>query len=339
MTTTTWRRALAAALLAATTSAQQGVPGYELDIPSPAQTGELYEFCLQTPGAATAFLMVSTELVDPPMQTGAGPFHLALPVLSTGVVPIPESGKQTITCTIPCDDLLEGLSVHFQFGAVLADGERGLSNAATVTVEEGACDIDAGDLVTFTQGGWGAPCAGENPGCLRDASFDDAFPQGLVLGDQDGADGDGLHALVLSGAAAVEAFVPEGGPAGPLLQDDVDPVTSPAGILAGQATATRMNVGFDDAGLLDDLKAKDELLLGDLFVVAGVDEDLLGMTVRELLELADGVLSGEIGPLVDLDGDLAADVGPSEIADALGAVNENFVDGLVDEGVLAVAVE
>src|SRR5262249_20373263 len=46
--------------------------------------------------------------------------------------------------------------------------------------------IGTGDFETFTQGGWGAICHGGNPGCLRDAHFDEVFPDGLVLGDPDG---------------------------------------------------------------------------------------------------------------------------------------------------------
>lgn len=315
-------------------AAQGGVPGFVLTMPSPAFTGADYNFCLETPGSAIAFLMTSIELLPAPIQTSAGPFYLQTPLIATQVIGIPASGELCITCVVPCFDTLEGVTVHFQFGALTAGG-RGLSNVQTVTVEEGDCDVDAGDFATFTQGGWGAACSGDNAGCLRDQNFAAVFPGGLILGDQDGVDGDGLFALVLTDAQAVEDFIPEGGPAGALLFDDTDPAGSPAGVLSGQATAAKMNVGFDDAGVLDALKANDAFKLGDLVYVANVDPDLFGLTVREVIELADKVLSGELGTSVDLDNDTVADVDASDLADALGALNENFVDGIADEGTLA----
>lgn len=41
---------------------------------------------------------------------------------------------------------------------------------------------DEPDGCAFTPGGWGAPPAGENPGALLEAHFDELFPDGLFVG-------------------------------------------------------------------------------------------------------------------------------------------------------------
>ncbi|MEE9461087.1 MAG: hypothetical protein V3V53_04610, partial [Bacteroidales bacterium] len=47
----------------------------------------------------------------------------------------------------------------------------------------GGCKM--GIYRTQTPGGWGAKAAGNNPGTYRDLNFDNAFPNGLVVGDPD----------------------------------------------------------------------------------------------------------------------------------------------------------
>ncbi len=175
------------------------------------------------------------------------------------------------------------------------------------------CRLAAGDFCSFTQGGWSAPCSGSNPGCRRDAGFATAFPTGLRLGDPSGPDGptSGWTALFNS-ATAIDAFLPAGDRPAPLDADHVDPLSTAAGNLAGQLVAAHLNLGI--AGLPADLE-----------FVACVDESLEGLTVGEIVDLADLVVSGQIVP----DGP-----SPSDLTTALTALNENFDNCKVNRGCL-----
>jgi hypothetical protein len=70
-----------------------------------------------------------------------------------------------------------------------------------------------------------------------------------------------------------------------------------------------------------------------------VDADLLGFSVRDLIDLADEVLSGALGPgPFDFDGDGLADVTVSDVSDALDVFNQNFDNGTQNNGNLGLCV-
>ena len=73
-------------------------------------------------------------------------------------------------------------------------------------------------MCTYTQGGWGTECKGNNPGCVRDANFANDFPSGLFIG---------------------------GAKAGALWT--TSPTSTAAGVLAGQQVAAKLNLGILDA--------------------------------------------------------------------------------------------
>lgn len=181
--------------------------------------------------------------------------------------------------------------------------------------------------MTYTQGAWGGTCAGDNPACLLQAHFDAVFPSGLLMGDQDGIDGDSEFALLLTSADAVKNFLPEGSTRKPFDIDDVDPTTSEAGVLSGQLTAAKINMAFDDAGLFDAKKSLPTVKLGDLRYYSGVHALLLGMTVRDVIELTDQIISGAVPMPLDLDGDLAGDVSYDDLSVALDVFNNNYDNG------------
>jgi hypothetical protein len=194
-----------------------------------------------------------------------------------------------------------------------------------VSVIDGLCD---GDMIGFTQGGWGTVCSGGNPGCRRDAWFPTVFPNGVVIGDSDGIDGDKCYAVRFTSSAAVERFLPAGKTPSILKADATNPASSAAGVFAGQLLAAKLNVGFDDAGAFDEDKARDDLKLGDLVFVGGVDADLIGWTVRDLIDLADEAIRGAFGKSgIDLDGDGSADVVIADLSTALDVFNNEFGDG------------
>ena len=89
----------------------------------------------------------------------------------------------------------------------------------------------------YTQGGWGAPAAGNNPGVYRDANFAGAFPAGLTIGS--------IFTLTLTSSQAVEDFLPSGSTPSQLTQNYVDPGNTYNNVLAGQLVALTLNAVFD----------------------------------------------------------------------------------------------
>ncbi len=162
------------------------------------------------------------------------------------------------------------------------------------------------DLRTQTQGGWGAPCNGNNPGCYRDANFAGAFPLGLTIGCAAGFE------ATFTTAAAIEAFLPAGGPPGVLTADVTDPLSTAAGVLAGQLVAATLNVGFD---AFDPAFGSDVTLLADLEFVDPASP-CFGMTVQEVVDLGHDILGG-----------CSTQLTPSQINACLTTINENFDNG------------
>lgn len=121
----------------------------------------------------------------------------------------------------------------------------------------------SGDACSFTQGGWGSSCNGQNVGCLRDAGFNDVFPEGLTVGS--------YSPLYLATAAEVEAALPVTGPA----------FMSPDSTFYGQMTALKLNLGFSDAGKFGAASA-----LSTATVVGGPYD---GMTASALLAYAESI--------------------------------------------------
>jgi hypothetical protein len=305
-----------------------GLPGWEIHAPDTVAIGDSVHVHLVGPADEFGFFMVS--LGQGPLSSPYGTICLDFPLALGFLFKFDSTGNFGIDGDIPCDPALVDLTIYMQF--LTCKPNKGISNQHALTFTDGICE---GDLCSYTPGGWGSSCSGDNVGCLRDQWFDSVFPGGVTLGDHDGVDGDGDWALVFTSSAAVEAFLPATGTPGTLDGDATDPTDSSAGELAGQLLAAKLNVAFDDAGALDDCKGRDDLRLGDLVLVDCVDADLLGFTVRELIELADAAISGALGSgPFDLDGDTHPDVSISDISDALDAVNNNFVDGTTDNGCL-----
>lgn len=155
---------------------------------------------------------------------------------------------------------------------------------------------------TYTQGGWGSGCPdpqqgdtmSTQPGCIRDHYFDMVFPGGVMIGDTTGAGG---YGAVWENAAAVEAFLPAGGTAAALTGDLVNPTDTPAGVLAGQILALRLNREYSCAGLFEILGLVPEVECYGDFVIPGHCGVFAGLTVDEFLALADSAIGGYPGVL------------------------------------------
>ena len=159
---------------------------------------------------------------------------------------------------------------------------------------------------THTQGGWGAVAHGDNPGSYRDDNFADAFPDGATIGNAS------EFTTLFTDAHAVQDFLPAGGTPNPFNQDHTNPTSTEAGVLAGQALALTLNIGFD---LYDPDFAPSTDNLAD-FRVNELSNICYGMTAQEVLDEANTVLGG-----------LPGSFSPSEINDCATWINERFVHG------------
>lgn len=163
------------------------------------------------------------------------------------------------------------------------------------------CDIDPGSFRTQTQGGWGASCNANNPGCYRDANFAGAFPTGLTIGC--------TNTLTLTNSLAVMNYLPCGGPPAVLTQSYTNP-TCIGNVLVSQLIAATLSVQFD---LYDPNFGSSAVNLIDLVVTTG---PMAGLTVGDVLVEANSLVGG-CGSTYSL-GDVNA---------TLTSINQNFIDG------------
>jgi hypothetical protein len=168
----------------------------------------------------------------------------------------------------------------------------------------------SGQFKTFTIGGWGTACNGNNPGCYRDTNFDAAFPDGITIGC-------GENTLTFTSSQAVEDFLPSGGTPALLSGALVDPAGTINNTLASQVLAVSLAVGFD---VYDADFASSTSGFGSLPILSGVHA---GMTVADFLAYANQVIGGcTIG------------VNLSALNATATAINENFDNGTVDQAYL-----
>jgi hypothetical protein len=209
------------------------------------------------------------------------------------------------------------------------DTETPTETATNSPTPNGTCPIQPGDFCTQSQGGFGGTCQNNNPACLRDAHFDEVFPNGLIFGDPDGPDADGLYAVLLTSATAVKDYLPctGGCSAGALTADATDPTSTSSGNLGTQLVAAIISVGFDAAGFRLD-GASDTtpgVDLGDLIFIGCVNENLIGLTVNEVIALANTAISG---------GGLPSGVSFADLVAALAVINLEFDNCTVANGCL-----
>ncbi len=314
--------------LSSAANAQCAGDGPILDVPTTIRLGETVTVHMSSDIPAVDYFQLFASTGSGPTDLGSyGIACVSFPAIVDQVFPVGEDGTATAEIEIACDPALVGLVVYTQFITCGAHGEttHNISNMIEVNVIDGVCE---GDMLGFTQGGWGTVCSGGNPGCRRDAWFPTVYPNGVVIGDADGIDGDGCYALRFTSSAAVETFLPAGKTPSILKADATNPKSSAAGVFAGQLLAAKLNVDFDDAGAFDDDKARDDVKLGDLVFVGGVDADLLGWSVRDLIALADEAICGAFGKGgIDITGDGIADVTIADLSNALDVLNNEFDNG------------
>ena len=210
-------------------------------------------------------------------------------------------------------------------------------SGVTVTLVSGAVDrsVDFGfyqvpvvssAYTTFTQGAWGAkPKAGNAAQVLVDY-FDLLYPTGeAIVGIPNTT---GRHSITVTGAAAVQTFLPQGGLPYKLDRSYVDPahISFPKhigkfkghfmiGQLAGNVLALKFNIDMSNAGLT-------RVGLANLKVKSGT---YAGKTVAQIYALANGALAGD--PQSSLLNYLL-------LNDVVDTINKNFNAGTTNKGFL-----
>jgi len=155
---------------------------------------------------------------------------------------------------------------------------------------------------TVTQGGWGAPAHGDNPGTFLNAKFATAFPSGVTIGGSP-------FKLLFTSAQDVRNFLPQGGPPSFLISSAINPTSrTTAGVFAGQVLALELNVALYGLGSL---------------TLSGTGTSLDGSTVSAVLAAANLALAG--GPLP------AGFASYSALNDLIDQLNQSF-DGCVMNG-------
>ncbi|OAA29151.1 hypothetical protein AT15_03945 [Kosmotoga arenicorallina S304] len=175
--------------------------------------------------------------------------------------------------------------------------------------------------VTYTPGGWGAPPHGNNPGAYLHANFSTAFPEGLTIG----VEGVGRYVRFTS-AQAITDYLPAGGTPATISTFYVNPATTDlSNELVTQMVALALNIGFDlyDPDFAPATSNLAGLVLGYPLSVPPSERYMEGMTVAEIMALANQILAGESTAYT-----------PSQVTDVITIINENFDNGTTDNGYL-----
>jgi len=171
---------------------------------------------------------------------------------------------------------------------------------------------DCGQLRTQTMGGWGSKPAGNNPGMYLQNNFAAAFPTGVMVGTAAG------NSATWTSAMAVRNFLPAGGPSKALTQDYTNPTTAQLkSNVIGQLLALTLSVGLD---AYDPAFGAAGIELGDMIISSGA---FAGWTVSAFLAEANVVVSGGTSSYTI-----------SQVHATAAAINENYVDGTMDNGYL-----
>jgi hypothetical protein len=185
----------------------------------------------------------------------------------------------------------------------------------TYKVQSAARSSLAGQYRTHSQENWGLEPDLVNPGGYLTRNFSTAFPQGVTIGSSGGS-------AQFTTPRAVTDFLPQTGTSGPLSHAFVNPINL-ANPFAGDLLALSLNAGFDAA---DPAFSAGTLPITSL-VIADPSSPLYGVSVMDVLAMANKHLAGQPLSLGILAGDLYA---------AVARINANFEGGMIDQGFLGV---
>jgi len=205
------------------------------------------------------------------------------------------------------------------------DEPADVQEAVSIVIKVFSCDPP--QYRSQTPGGWGTDCPEsmppDQPGCYRDANFDDAFPNELIVGV------DAVNPILdatFTQSSAVRDYLPDGGTPGAFTQDYFNPTTTSARTFGSQVTALSLNVGFDTCSRVSTCAQfappGTTIPLAELEVVDNASA-CFGMTVQDVLDEADLKISGQFSSLSF-----------SELNTCATNINENYVDGTTNNGFL-----
>ena len=264
---------------------------------------------------------------------------LDFPPIFSLIFPLDANGDASFTDDIPCDPAFIGQSFYVQFVTCAPGRGKGShcsSNGEEVVIVDGLGDDS---FCTFTQEDFNVECwqddDGHGGGCILEEHFHHVFPNGILIGDQDGNDDDACYAAQWDKVGCIQTFLTQPTRCALLNGDHLNPKTENGFKFGAELLVAKLNVAFDDHGAYDDHKCRADKKLGDLVYVACVDESLIGWSVRDLIDLADQAICGALGAgPFDIDGDGRADVTCDDLMDALEVLNANFRNCEVNEGCL-----
>jgi hypothetical protein len=199
------------------------------------------------------------------------------------------------------------LSGIVRTGAFFSDTQNAAGNIFSATNLGLSLELFSHDgFRTQSQGGWGSPPRGDNPGAYLEANFSLVWPAGLQIGSSTG------WTAFFASSADVRRFLPAGGPPDAFDQNHSNPKSTEAGNLAGQVLALALSLGFDEYD--PDFSANSRSL--STAVVNGQDSPCAGLSVREVFDIANAILSGH-----------SESFSPALINDCVTEINEKFIDG------------
>jgi hypothetical protein len=235
-----------------------------------------------------------------------------LSVVPTGFTQ-PANGTVTLTGNTFTFVAAVGFTGTTSFTYTISDGNGGTA-MATVTVVVTAANCSTTGYLTYSQGGWGSTPSGANPGAFLAANFSRVYTGGSV---QIG----GTRKLTFTSAAAIAAFLPQGGPSKVLTSSATNPTSSSGGNFAAQLLAMQLAADFSRAGVT-------KVGMGSLVMQSG---PLAGMTLDSVLAMANTVIGGTTSAL-------PSGMSMSTLAGILESLNMNFHEGTANQGLLGCSV-
>jgi len=130
---------------------------------------------------------------------------------------------------------------------------------------------------TVSQGGWGAPPHGNNPGELLASDFPSVYPSGVQVGTP--------NWMKFTSASAVKGYLPAGGTPSTLSTTYTDPTSTSAGVFGGQVLSLRLNENFQSL-----FPGASHSITG--LVLTGTGTSLDGSTVSAIESAAETALGG-----------------------------------------------
>ena len=216
------------------------------------------------------------------------------PYYGTGIVSFPTTGLGTFT--------LEAMGGNYDTGSTTTCG-------ATISVQYNYIPSSP-YFVTYTQGGWHAPANGTNPGAILNAGWALAVPTGTI------SIGTGKQ-YSFDSAAAVQAFLPQGGANKVLPGSALDSTNTKTGNICGQLLSVKLALGFSNAGVY-------KKNLGSLVVQSG---PLAGKSVNFVVQIADALVGGSAVPA-----GTPAKLSIDDVATCLNNINNCYDGGSTGNG-------